>query len=189
MRDLFAPSDRALSQFGSFHELAQIDREQWTEGLRQRLAVDHTVIADDALARLIDLGEGHPRTTMLLIQQAHLASIEELRRTIDNAMVVQALDRAMGSEKLRHEQQLERIRTVGRDGERMAIRVAAGSELYRDMRPQQAARTLDALRDIGVIDRGEQMGHWLVIDPLLRRYLTARRLEPLSFGRSLSGSL
>jgi hypothetical protein len=189
MRDLFAPSDRALSQFGSFHELAQIAREQWTDGLRRRLAVDHTAIADDALVRLIDLGEGHPRTTMLLTQQAHLASIEELRRMIDHAMVVQALDRALGSEKLRHEQQLERIRSVGRDGERMAIRVAAGSELYRDMRPQQAARTLDALRDIGVIDRGEQMGHWLVVDPLLRRYLTARRIEPLSFSRSLSGSL
>ena len=189
MRDLFAPSDRALSQFGSFHELAQISRQQWTEGLRRRFAVDHTAIADDALARLIDLGEGHPRATMLLAQQAHLTSIEELRRTIDNAMVVQALGRALGSERLRHEQQLERIRTVGRDGERMAIRVAAGSELYRDMRPQQASRTLAALRDIGVIDHGEQMGHWFVNDPLLRRYLTARRIEPLRFSRSLSDSL
>ena len=162
---------------GSFHELAQITRQQWTEGLRRRLAADHTTIADDALARLIDLGEGHPRATMLLAQQAHLASIEELRRTIDNAMVVQALDRAMGSETLRHEQQLERIRTVGRDAERMAIRVATGSELYRDMRPQQAARTLDALRDIGVIDHGEQIGQWSVVDPLLRRYLIARRIS------------
>jgi hypothetical protein len=189
MRDLFAPSDRALSQFGSFHELAQITPEQWTEGLRRRLAFDNTTIADDALARLIELGEGQPRATMLLAQQAHLVSIEELRHTIDNAMVVQALDRAMGAERLRHEQQLERMRAIGRHGERMAIRVAAEAELYRDIHPQQAARTLDALRDIGVIDHGRRNGQWSVVDPLLRRYLAARRVEPLSFVRSVSESL
>jgi len=65
MRDLFAPTDRALSQFGGFHEFAPITPEQWTDGLRRRLALDHTTITDDALARLIDLGEGHPRATML----------------------------------------------------------------------------------------------------------------------------
>lgn len=174
MRDLFAPTDRALSQFGGFHELAPITSEQWTDGLRRRLALDHTTITDDALARLIELGEDHPRATMLFAQQAHLASIEELRHTIDNAMVVQALDRALGAEHLRHEQQLERIRSSGRYGERMAIRVATGAELYRDLRPQQAARALAALRDIGIIDHGPRNGQWFVVDPLLRRYLLTR---------------
>jgi len=179
MRDLFAPSDRALSQFGSFHELAPITPQQWTAGLRRRLALDDTAIADDALAHLIELGEGHPRVTMLLAQQAHLAGIEELRHTIDNAMVVQALDRALDGELLRHEQQLERIRASGRHGERMAVRVAIGAEMYSGLRPQQASRALEGLRDIGVIDRDGRNGkggHWFVVDPLLRRYLAQRRM-------------
>ena len=180
MRDLFAPTDRAHSQFGSFHELAAITPAQWTDGLRRRLALDHAIIADDALAHLIELGEGHPRATMLLAQQTHLASIEELRHTIDNAMVVQALDRALGAERLRHEQQIERIRASGRHGERMAIRVAVGAELYMGLRPQQAARALAVLRDSGVIDHGTRTGQWFVVDPLLRRYLATRRIEPLS---------
>jgi hypothetical protein len=181
MRDLFAPSDRALSQFGGFYELAPITPEQWSIGLRGRLALDTTEIADDALVRLIELGEGHPRVTMLLAQQAHLTSIEELRHAIDNAMVVQALDRALDVERLRHEQQLERIRASGRNGERMAIRVAAGAELYHGLRPQQAARALGTLRDIGIVDRHDERGQWYVVDPLLRRYLAGRRVEPLSF--------
>ncbi|HEV2059242.1 MAG TPA: patatin-like phospholipase family protein [Solirubrobacteraceae bacterium] len=42
---------------------------------------------------------------MLLIQQAHAGSVEELRREIDHALVVQALERAMRQERLRHDQQ------------------------------------------------------------------------------------
>jgi hypothetical protein len=174
MRDLFAPSERALSQFGSFHELALITPEEWIAGLRRRLALDNTAIAADALVHLIELGAGHPRATMLLAQQAHLTSIEELSHEIDNAMVVQALDRALGAERLRHEQQIERIRSTGRYSERMAIRVAAGSALYARLRPEQAARALNSLRDIGIIDHGPRPGQWFLTDPLLCRYLAAR---------------
>lgn len=77
---------------------------------------------------------------MLLIQQAHAGSVEELRPEIDHALVVQALERAMRQERLRHDQQLELIRMTGRHAERMAIRVAAGAELYAGLKPQQAAR-------------------------------------------------
>jgi uncharacterized protein len=185
MRDLFAPSERALSQFGSFHELTVISRTEWANGIRERLASDHTTIADDALSRLLELGEGHPRATMLIAQQAHAQAIEELLHTIDHASVVAALDRALSSEQLRHQQQLERIRAAGRYSERMAIRVAADAELYQALKPQQAARALNALRDIGVVERAGQ-GRWYVVDPLLRRYLAARRVEPLSFVRTAS---
>ena len=183
MRDLFAPSERALSQFGSFHELTPITAEEWGAGIRNRLKLDRTSIADDALARLVELGERHPRTTMLIAQQAHTLLIEELSHQIDHAIVVAALDRAMSSEQLRHQQQLERIRAAGRFAERMAIRVASDAELYRNLRPQQASRALNALRDIGVAERARQ-GRWYVIDPLLRRYLAGRRVEPLSFVRA-----
>ena len=181
MRDLFAPTDRALSQFGAFHELAPITTAQWQAGIRRRLADDDTVITDDALDRVVALGERHPRATMLLIQQAHTGAVEELRREIDHALVVQALERALRQERLRHDQQLELIRTLGRHAERMAIRVAAGAELYTDLRPQQASRGLAALHDRGLVARGDRQGQWTVIDPLLRRYLAGRRVEPLSF--------
>lgn len=173
MRDLFGPSERALSQFGSFHELTPIAVDEWADGVRSRLATDRTTIDDDALARLLKLGEGHPRTTMLIAQQTHMLAIEELRHSIDHATVVAGLDRALATEQLRHQQQLERIRASGRYGERMAIRVAAGAELYQDLKPQQASRALGALRDIGVVERAGQAS-WYVIDPLLRRYLGTR---------------
>jgi hypothetical protein len=181
MRDLFAPSDRALSQFGAFHELGPITPAQWRAGIRRRLADDRTTITDDALDRVVALGEGHPRATMLLVQQAHAGAVEELRREIDHALVVQALERALRQERLRHDQQLQLIRTLGRHAERMAIRVAAGAELYTNLKPQQASRGLKALHDHGLIARGERQGAWTVSDPLLRRYLAGRRVEPLSF--------
>ena len=183
MRDLFAPSERALSQFGSFHELTPITAQEWEEGIRERLSRDRTSISDDALVRIVELGEGHPRTTMLIAQQAHAQAIEELAYNVDHASVVVALERALSSEQLRHQQQLERIRAAGRFAERMAIRVAVKAELYQSLKPQQAARALNALRDIGVIER-ERQGRWYVIDPLLRRYLAARRVETLSFVRA-----
>ena len=180
MRDLFAPTERALSQFGSFHELTPISSPQWAAGIRERLATDNTSIADDALVRLVELGEGHPRATMLIAQQAHAQAIEDLVYAIDHASVVIALERALSAERLRHQQQLERIRAAGRYCERMAIRVAADAELYQALKPQQAARALNALRHIGVIERAGQ-GKWYVLDPLLRRYLAARSVEPLAF--------
>jgi AAA+ ATPase superfamily predicted ATPase len=180
MRDLFGPTERALSQFGSFQELTPITAGEWAAGIGNRLKIDHTTIVDDALIRLLELGEGHPRTTMLIAQQAHLQAIEELRHEIDHAMVVAALDRALATEQLRHQQQLDRIRASSRYGERMAIRVATGAELYQGLKPQQASRALNALRAIGVVERAGQAS-WYVIDPLLRRYLTARRVEPLTF--------
>ena len=189
MRDLFAPTDRALAQFGAFHDLAPISTAQWQAGIRTRLADDDTTITDDALDRVVSLGEGHPRVTMLLIQQAHAGSVEELRREVDHALVTQALEWAMRHERLRHDQQLELIRTLSRHAERMAIRVAAGAGWYANLKPQQAARGLAGLHDRGLIAHGDRTGRWTVIDPLLRRYLARRRVEPLSFVRSAADTV
>jgi hypothetical protein len=38
-------------------------------------------------------------------------------------------------------------------------------------------------RAIDIVDRARR-GRWYVIDPLLRRYLGGRRVEPLSYMRS-----
>jgi DNA-binding transcriptional ArsR family regulator len=171
MRDLFAPSDRALSQFGALHELAAIDADAWRDGLRARLALDRCTIADSALERLLDASEGHPRATMLIAQQAHTVAVEELRRRLDDATVVAGIARAMRADRLKHEQTLARIRSINRHAQRVAERVARGQPLYEDLNPRTAAGTLERLRDAGVVERGSRRGEWSIGDPLLRRYL------------------
>jgi hypothetical protein len=76
MRDLFAPSRRAFSGFGSFYSLRPIDAEEWRRGLRERFAADDCEIGDAALASIVELGGGHPRATMRIAQQVHLVSVE-----------------------------------------------------------------------------------------------------------------
>ncbi|MEA2278757.1 MAG: uncharacterized protein QOC78_3717 [Solirubrobacteraceae bacterium] len=171
MRDLFAPSDRALSQFGGLHELEPIAAEDWRGGLRARLALDRCTIDDSALDRVLGASEGHPRATMLVAQHAHAASVAELRRRVDDAAVVAGLARAMRAERLKHEQTLARVRSINRHAQRMAERVARGAPVYADLNPRTASRTLERLRDAGVVERGQQRGDWAIGDPLLRRYL------------------
>ena len=171
MRDLFAPTERAFSQFGSYHELAPITEAEWTEGLRERFARDHCTISDTALERLIGAGQGHPRATMLIAQKTHELSLEELTHDIDDALVRVGRDRAMMADRLKHEQTLERIRLLGRHAQKMAQRVAVGATLYEGLAPQTASRTLDALHDAGIVDRHGR--RWSISDPLMRDYLAA----------------
>jgi len=178
MRDLFAPGDRALSQFGAFHELRPIPAAQWREGIRARLALDGCTIEDSALERLVELGEGHPRATMLLAQQAHLIAGRELARRLDGAIVAAALGAAMRAERLKHEQSLERIRSISRYAQRLAVRVATGERLYEGIAPQNARRALKGLRDAGIVEATGRRGGWVVLDPLVRRYLA--ELGPLT---------
>ena len=82
MRDLFAPSRRAFSGFGSFYSLRPIEAEEWRAGVAARFAEDGCTVADPALARIVELGGGHPRATMRIAQQTHLVSLElELARS------------------------------------------------------------------------------------------------------------
>lgn len=171
MRDLFAPDDRALSQFGSFFELTPITAEEWAQGITERLARDGAAITTSALDRLLAAGEGHPRATMLIARESHAEAVQELTRELDDAIVTRGSDRALHAERLRHEQLLERIRSVGRFGQLLAQRVAVGAVLYDGIAPQTASRTLKTLQNLGVIAPGERRGQWSVLDPLLRRYL------------------
>jgi hypothetical protein len=171
IRDLFARSDRALSQFGGLHELSPIEDDAWRDGLRKRLALDRCSIVDSALERLLTASEGHPRATMLIAQQSHAVAVEELRRRIDDATVVAGLGRAMRADRLKNEQTLERIRAINRHAQRVAERVARGEPLYQGLNPRAASGALERLRDAGVVERGTRRGAWSISDPLLRRYL------------------
>jgi uncharacterized protein len=170
MRDLFGPSERALSQFGSFYELPPIAQADWAAGIPARLALDRCMIDDDALKELIERGEGHPRATMLIAQQAHYAATLEPTRRLDLAHVGAGFQRALISDRLKHEQTLAHLRSLGRHAQRMAERVALGAKLYQGLAPDVANQTLRALRDAGIVEHHKR-GEWRIFDPLLRRFL------------------
>jgi hypothetical protein len=170
MRDLFGPAERALSQFGSFYELPPIAPEDWAVGIPARLKLDRCAIDADALEQLIQRGEGHPRATMLIAQQAHYVATLEPTRQIDVAHVGAGAERALAADRLKHEQTLAHVRTLGRHAQRVVERVALGTKLYQGLAPDVANQTLRALRDAGIIEHHGH-GEWRIFDPLLRRYL------------------
>ncbi len=170
MRDLFTPSHRALHQFGGFHDLRPIDRDAWTAGLAERLAADDCVVEDAALSRIVDYGELHPRTTMLIAQKAHLTTIELDTRQVDLAIVDQGLLAALRADRVSHEQTVERIRRLHKLGLVVAERLSRGEPVYTRLPRGGVRRALEALRDAAIIEsRGR--ADWRFSSPLLRRYL------------------
>lgn len=172
MRDLFAPSSRALHQFGGFHDLRPIDAEAWATGLRERFAADDCEVEPGALERIIEYGEGQPRSTMLIAQKSHLTTVELGTHVVDLAVVEQGLLAAMVADRIAHDQIVERIRRSHRLGLVVAERVARGQTVYRGLPRGAVRRALEALRDAGIID-SEGRGDWRFTNPLLRRYLQA----------------
>ena len=176
MRDLFAPSRRAFSGFGSFYTLRPIDPEDWRAGLADRFAADGCEVAVAALERIVTLGGRHPRATMRIAQQAHLVSLELDTREIDLDLVQLGFERAIEGDRPTMEQIVERIRLLHKQGLLVARTVAAGQPLPRRIQPGARDRVLKLLRDAGILEH-ESRGQWRVIDPLLRHYLAA--LDPL----------
>jgi uncharacterized protein len=177
MRDLFAPSRRAFSGFGSFYALRPIDAEEWRRGLRERFAADGCEVADAALAQIVELGDGHPRATMRVAQQVHLVSLELDTREIDLDLVQVGFERALEGDRPTMEQVVERIRLLHKNGLLVARTVAAGQPVPRRLHPGVRDRVLKLLRDAGIVEH-EARGRWRVIDPLLRRYLVS--LDPFA---------
>jgi uncharacterized protein len=175
VRDLFAPSRRAFSGFGSFYALRQISRDEWRRGLAERFAADDCTVAEAALDRIVELGGGHPRATMRIAQQAHLVSIELDVREIDLDLVQLGFERALEGDRPTMEQVVERVRLLHKHGLTVARAVAAGESPPRRLHPGVRDRVLKLLRDAGILEH-EARGRWRVIDPLLRHYLAA--LDP-----------
>jgi hypothetical protein len=176
MRDLFAPSRRAFSGFGSFYTLRPIDPEDWRAGLADRFAADGCEVAGSALERIVILGGGHPRATMRIAQQTHLVSLELDTREIDLDLVQLGFERAIEGDRPTMEQIVERIRLLHKHGLLVARTVAAGQPPPRRIQPGARDRVLKLLRDAGILEH-ESRGQWRVIDPLLRHYLAG--LDPL----------
>ncbi len=176
MRDLFAPSRRAFSGFGSFYALRPIEADEWRAGLSARFAEDGCTVAEAALTRIVELGGGHPRATMRIAQQAHLVSIELGTREIGLDLVQLGFERALEGDRPTMEQVVERIRLLHKHGLLIARTVAAGNPMPRRVQPGARDRALKLLRDAGILEH-EAHGRWRVIDPLLRHYLAS--LDPL----------
>jgi hypothetical protein len=172
MRELFTPSHTALHQFGGFHALRPIDEDAWVDGLGERFASDDCTVERAALARMIELGELHPRTTMLIAQKTHLTTVELETRHVDLSTVEQGLHAALQADRVSHEQTVERIRQMHKLGLVVAERLARGETVYRDLPRGAVRRALDALRDAAIVDsRGR--ADWRFASPLLRRYLAS----------------
>jgi hypothetical protein len=176
MRDLFAPSRRAFSGFGSFYSLRPIADEEWRAGLASRFGEDGCTVADAALARIVELGGGHPRATMRIAQQTHLVSLELETREIGLDLVQLGFERALEGDRPTMEQVVERIRLLHKHGLLVARTVAAGNPMPRRIQPGARDRALKLLRDAGILEH-QAHGRWRVIDPLLRHYLAG--LDPL----------
>ncbi|MGZ8783630.1 MAG: hypothetical protein ACXWZB_09050 [Gaiellaceae bacterium] len=175
LRGLFAPGDSAFSQFGSFHELAPIAVDAWLEGLSERFAADGCTVRAGALERIVELGEGHPRATMLVAQQTHLTSVMLGMREIDLTLVQQGFEAALEGDRPVHEQAVEHIRQLHRLALVVARRIAAGDPPHAGLNSSESYRSVKALHDAGLVEPAGPR-RWKIVNPLLGRYL--RELEP-----------
>jgi uncharacterized protein len=170
MRGLFAPERRAFSGFGSFQQLRPITTGAWATGLRERFAADGMQVFDVALDRLIELGELHPRVTMLIAQKTHQLSVVAETREITTELVNQGYGLAYQGDTALLEQMVEQIRGSHKNALKLARRVARGETLTRGMHPGQADRAIKKLLEAGMIEPVER-GRYRISNPLLRHHL------------------
>lgn len=180
LRDIFGENKRPFSNFGGFYDLAPISAADWEDGITTRLARDRCTIEPAALQRVIDLGELHPRATMLIAQQAHLASIFEGTNQIASDLVEAGFRTARQRDRAKHEQTLDRIRKLkGKATSRRALTaaraIARGEQIYgrrsNSDNATETRRAVDALHDAGIIESKSQGQGWKIVDPLFRLYL------------------
>lgn len=183
LRDIFSKGASPFFNFGSFERLEPIPVEEWRTGLRRKFEQDECVAEESALDRLVDLGEGHPRATMLVSQQTHSAAVAAGTWAINAALVELGYRNALRAESPKHEQVVEHIRTLGGKGvQRLALkvarRIALGERVYGgDVSATHTNRAVRALRGAGIVDQERKRSPWYVVDPLFRRYLID--LDPL----------
>ncbi len=171
MRDLFSNQRRALYQFGGFHELSRITEDEWSAGLGERFAQDGCTVNEEALELIIASGEGHPRSTMLIAQQAHHASVEEGARHIDGTLAERGRRGALAADAGRHSDLMDRIRAMSNTAVEVTIRLAHHRSPYTDLEKKAVNRALNALADASIVIRPGGRGSWTLADPLFSAYV------------------
>jgi hypothetical protein len=176
LRELFGPSSRAFSQFGSFYDLGPIALDAWHDGLQDRFEADQCTLAAGVVERIVELGEQHPRATMLIAQRTHLTSIMLDTHTIDLVLVQQGYDGAFEGDRPVNEQSVEQIRRLHKLALVVARRIAAGDAPHAGLNASESYRAVKSLHDAGLVESSGPR-RWRIVNPLLGRYL--RELEPL----------
>lgn len=173
MRDLFGPARRALSQFGNFHALTPIVSSEWETGIAARYRELDVQAADGAIAEVVALGEGHPRTTMLIARETLTVTLARGEgRQVEHGDVRGGQELAMQADRLRHEDIVERLRSTAH-AYPIALRVARGQRPYSGTPSSGARRALSMMERAGIAEHHGR-GDWVILEPLLRRYLAAR---------------
>jgi uncharacterized protein len=175
LRELFGRARQAFGHFGGLYELRPISEAAWRRGLSERFEADACDVDEEGLARLLELGGGHPRATMLIAQKTHLQSILAGTRHIDATLVEQGLRSALLGDRATLDQTVDQIRLSHKHSLLIARRVALGESPYRDLKSVEAFRALKALQQTGIVAPAGPR-RWRIVDPLLARYL--RELEP-----------
>jgi uncharacterized protein len=173
MRDLFGPTRRALSQFGNFHELTPILPSEWEAGIAARYRELDMRAAGGTIGEIVALGEGHPRTTMLIARETLTVALARREgRRIELGDVRGGHELAMQADRLRHEEIVERLRSTAH-AYPIALRVARGQRPYSGTPSSSARRALSTMERAGIAERHGR-GDWVIPEPLLRSYLAAR---------------
>jgi len=173
MRDLFGPTRRALSQFGNFHELTPIIPSEWNTGIAARYRELDVRATEDTIEEIVALGEGHPRTTMLIARETLTVALARREdRGIGLGDVRGGQELAMQADRLRHEEIVERLRSTAH-GYSIALRVARSQRPYTGSPSSGARRALDMMERAGIAERHGR-GEWFIPEPLLRTYLMTR---------------
>ncbi len=173
MRDLFGPTRRALSQFGNFYELTPILSSEWEAGIAARYRELDVRTAEGTVGEIVILGEGHPRTTMLIARETlTIALARREGRGIEFGDVRGGQELAMQADRLRHEEIVERLRSTAH-AYSIALRVARGLRPYSGTPSSGARRALNMMERAGIAERRGR-GDWVIPEPLLRSYLAAR---------------
>ncbi len=173
MRELFGPSRRALSQFGSFYELSPIAPEEWRAGIASRYSELGVSAAEETIAEVVSLGEGHPRTSMLIARETMIVALaREKTRAIELADARTGFELALQADRLRHEDIVQRLRSTSH-AYSIALRVARGERPYSGNAPAATRRALATIERAGIAEHRAR-ADWLISDPLLRSYLASR---------------
>jgi len=173
MRDLFGPTRRALSQFGNFHELTPILPGEWEAGIASRYRELDVGADEGAISEVAALGEGHPRTTMLIARETLTVTlVRRGSRRVQLGDVRGGHELALQADRLRHEEIVERLRGSAH-AYAIALRVARGQRPYSGTPSSGARRALGTMERAGIAERHGR-GDWVIPEPLLRRYLATR---------------
>jgi hypothetical protein len=131
------------------------------------------VAAPETVSAIVERGEGHPRTTMLIARETVSIALSRRReRRIDYGDVLGGWELAMQADRLRHEEIIERLRSSAH-AYSIAIRVARGQRPYSGTTSSAAKRVLGMMEKAGIAERSGR-GAWIIPEPLLRNYLATR---------------